>query len=349
MLTAPMRLACLCIVLLLAMQPTASGLVAEAVASQPGAQEVHFRNGNLGLAGLLFIPAGDGPFPGAVVISGSGPSDRDSYWAHAFIDIFLASGVAVLLPDKRGTDGSEGDWRSADFDDLAADARAAVDFLRSRPDIDPGRVGLVGLSQGGKIAPVAAARTQTVAFVMDFAGAATSLAEQINWEMYHTFREAGVEGEALQEALSLQLLAEKYVAGELAWDLYKSALDAALAGPGAEVAKGFPSSPDAWQWSFFRGISTFDPLPSWREVDVPVLVVYGEDDHNAPAIRSTYSLIRAFMEEDHPDWTVRVLPGTGHGLWNPESPDPGHPELHPELLSLMRDWIRTRITVQRQP
>jgi uncharacterized protein len=338
------RFTSICALFLLSIVVPAAGLTAEAASSQPAGQEVRFRNGDLALAGLYFLPPGDGPFPAAVIISGSGPSNRESAWAHAFIDILLASGIAVLLPDKRGSDGSGGDWQSADFDELATDALAAADYLRTRRDVQAETVGLVGLSQGGKIAPVAAARTDAVAFVIDIAGASTSFVEQISWEMYHTFREAGVEGEALQEALELQVLAEKYVGGELDWNVYKAARDAALEGPGAAVAEDFPSSPESWQWSFFRGIADFDPLPAWRRLQVPVLIVYGEDDANAPAVRSTYRLIRAFIEEEHPDWTVRVIPGAGHGLWNPASTDPQRPELHPDVIALLRSWIRTRIT-----
>lgn len=301
-------------------------------------QEVRFRNGDVALAGLWFVPPGDGPFPAAVFIRGSGPSSRQSYWARAIINVLLDEEVAVLLPDKRGSDGSEGDWRTADFDDLAGDALAAVDFVRARPEVRAEAVGVVGLSQGGKIAPVAAARSRDVAFAIDLVGAATTFVEQVSWEMYHTFREAGLEGASLQEALVLQLAAERYVKGELDWARYEAVLNASR----AEAAAGFPTSPESWRWEFFRGVIDFDPLPYWRDVRQPVLVVYGEDDHNAPAVRSAYRLIRAFVEEEHPDWTVRVLPGTGHGLWNPASPDPHRPELHPGFVALLRDWIRSR-------
>lgn len=303
-------------------------------------EEVHFRSGDVDLAGLWFLPPGPGPFPAAVFIRGSGPSNRESYWARAVIDVLTREGVAVLLPDKRGSDGSEGDWRTADFDDLADDALSAVDFVRARPEIRESEVGLVGLSQGGKIAPVAAARSDDVAFVIDLSGAATSFVEQVSWEMYHTFREAGLEGRSLQEALVLQVTAERYVEAAVSWAHYEEVLNSAMRGPWDEVAEGFPASRESWRWDFFRRVGDFDPLPHWRAVEQPVLVVYGQDDRNAPAVRSGYLLIRAFLEEEHSDWTVRILPDTGHGLWNPDSPDPHRPELHPEFVELLTEWIR---------
>lgn len=317
--------------------PNASAQEAEAPRVEP--EEVRFSGPGVDLAGLWFVPPGEGPFPAAVIIRGSGPSTRDSYWARAMIDVLLEEGVAVLLPDKRGSDGSDGDWRTADFEDLADDAVAAVAFVRARPEVRADAVGLMGLSQGGKIAPVAAARSGDVAFVIDIVGAATTLAEQVSWEMYHTFREEGLTGEHLTEALGLQVAAERFVQGEIAWEDYERVLEEALASPWAEVAEAFPATPDSWRWGFFQGVIGFDPVPHWRNVRQPVLVVYGEDDHNAPAVRSAYRLIRAFTEEEHPDWTVRVIPEAGHPLWNPESPNPHRPELHPELVALLEEWV----------
>lgn len=316
-----------------------SPVAAQEVPTPHAESEIHFQNGEITLTGLWFIPSGEGPFPAAVFIRGSGRSSRQSYWAQTVIDVLLEEGVAVLLPDKRGSDGSEGDWHTADFEDLAGDALAAVDFVRARPEVREDAVGVVGLSQGGKIAPIAAAQSNNISFVIDLAGSATSFLEQVSWEMFHTFREAGLEGQNLQEALLLQVTAEKYVKGEIEWERYQEVLDKALESSWTAVAEGFPSSPESWRWGFFRNVGDFDPLPYWRNVSQPVFIAYGEDDHNAPAVRSAYLLTRAFTEEEHPDWTVRVFPETGHGLWNPESSDSHHPELHPELVKLLRAWI----------
>lgn len=304
-------------------------------------EEVRFRNGDLTLGGLYFVPEGRPPFPAVAIIRGSGPSTRDNYWTRAIVEVFIESGIAVLLPDKRGSDASGGDWRTADFGDLAGDAVAAVDFLRSRPEVAGNRVGLVGLSQGGRIVPIAAAQSDAVAFVVNIVGAAAELKEQVGWEMYHTFREAHVEGAALQEALSLQVLAEGYVEGAVAWEKYETARRAAMDGPGGEVARGFPSTPDAWQWDFFRRVIHTDPIPYWRDVTQPVLVIYGEDDHNAPVVTSVYRLIRVWQELDHPDATLRVIPGTGHGLWEPGA-DAHRPTLHPDVVAILRDWLTNR-------
>lgn len=303
-------------------------------------REVHFQGRDIQLAGLWFVPKGDGPHPAAVIIRGSGESTRNNYWARSIIDVMLSAGFAVLLPDKRGSGESEGDWRSADFDTLAGDTLSAVRFIRARPDTHDDVVGVVGLSQGGKIAPLAAAQSSDVAFVVNFVGSATSLVEQISWEMYHTFREAGLAGQALQEALALQVTAENYLLGNVDWAAYQARLDAVRNSEWSGAAEGFPVTPDAWQWDFFRRIAGFDPLPGWRRVNVPVLVFYGEADRNASTVRSAYRLTRTFLDENHPDWTIRIIPDAGHGLWQPETEHTHHPRLHEDVVSELIAWLR---------
>ena len=70
---------------------------------------------------MLFLPEGNGPFPAAVIIHGSGTSDRDNLWPLTLTQYLRESGIAVLLPDKRGSEKSEGDWRTSSFQDLAGD------------------------------------------------------------------------------------------------------------------------------------------------------------------------------------------------------------------------------------
>jgi dipeptidyl aminopeptidase/acylaminoacyl peptidase len=92
--------------------------------------EVQFKNGDLDLAGMLFIPEGDGPFPAAVIIHGSGTSRRTNKWYLSVAQHLREKGIAVLLPDKRGSDKSERTWVGADFEDLAGDTAAAVNYVR---------------------------------------------------------------------------------------------------------------------------------------------------------------------------------------------------------------------------
>lgn len=298
--------------------------------------EVAFDSGELRLGGLLFMPKGSGPFPGAVIIPGSGDSDRNNRWARSFVHALASNGIAVLLPDKRGNGASGGDWRQADFHDYAADASAAVDFLESRAAVARGRVGVVGLSQGGHVAPLAGSRDPGIAFVVNISGSATTPVEQVNHEMKNTFRQAGLDEDAVAAGMELQRMAEHYVRTD-EWEPYASAMSAALATPLRPVAEGFPQEPDSWVWSWWRAVGDFDPIVHWRALTQPALVVYGAGDEldNVPVAESIERL-GPLESRSEPPLRVIVYQESGHAIYTP-----GTHDVRPELLDLLVDWIKS--------
>jgi hypothetical protein len=145
--------------------------------------EVAFNNpaaDGVTLAGTLTLPKGDGPFPAAILLSGSGPQDRDeTELGHkpfaVLADHLTRHGVAVLRYDDRGVGGSTGEFSTATLADFATDANAAVRFLLTRTEIDREAIGLVGHSEGGMVAPLAAADNKEIRFVVLLAGPGTDL------------------------------------------------------------------------------------------------------------------------------------------------------------------------------
>ncbi|HEX9764667.1 MAG TPA: alpha/beta fold hydrolase, partial [Candidatus Acidoferrales bacterium] len=129
----------------------AAGISAAEASASVERREAEFTSGDVSLAGVLLIPAGQRNLPGVVIIHGSGASDRSNAWAAGFATGLAERGFAVLLPDKRGSGRSGGDWRTADFEALADDAIAGVKRLQQEETVDPRRVGVLGLSQGGHI------------------------------------------------------------------------------------------------------------------------------------------------------------------------------------------------------
>ncbi len=144
---------------------------------------ISFSNAELALAGTVYEPLSGGPHPAAVFIHGSGASDRDNLWYQAIVHHLVSDGIAVLLPDKRGTGQSEGDWTIASFSDFAADALAGVEALAERTRIGADRIGLVGISQGGWIAPLAAHLSERVAFVVNVSGSTVTPNRQLVHEL----------------------------------------------------------------------------------------------------------------------------------------------------------------------
>lgn len=140
-------------------------------------EAVSFQNGEVTLAGTLTLPAGEGPFAAVLFITGSGPQDRDETIARhrpflLLTDTLTRAGYATLRVDDRGVGGSSGDLSRATYDDLTGDVLAGVASLRAHPAIDRERIGLFGHSEGGYLAPLAAARSDDVAFVIMMAGPA---------------------------------------------------------------------------------------------------------------------------------------------------------------------------------
>lgn len=334
------------------MTPVHLALAAALVAVSPGAapaaadtlghvsEDVRYPSGPLTLAASLLTPRGPGgPHAAAVILQGSGTSGRDNPWARAIAEELVRAGLAVLLTDKRGSGESEGDWRTADFDDLASDALAGVEYLRGRSGIDPRRIGLVGLSQGGWVAPVAAARSPAVAFVIDVSGAAVGFAEQSYHEMANTARQAGLDDAHVQEVLDLNRAAGEYLAtGD--WAAYEQARAHGLRRPWADIARGFPGSESLPVWTFLRGVFEFDPMPYWVQVSQPVLVLYGEhDEHdNVPVAESVRRLRHGFGATGKRNFRIEVIPGAGHAFI-----DPDRQALMPGFTQALARWLRTTI------
>ena len=211
--------------------------------------DVSFNNGDLQLAGMLMVPEGEGPFPVAVIIHGSGTSQRDSKWYLSVTKYLQENGVAVLLPDKRGSEKSSGDWRTATFDDLAEDTVSAIEFIKSQEHFDYSRIGVVGMSQGGWIAPLVATKSDDVAFAVSMSGAGVTTDEQLLYEEVHNI---------------IQMGTYPFVAKLI-----------------APIA-----TRNIQQMDFWQPIAGYDPLPYWEQVAVPCFAALGENDTNVPVEES---------------------------------------------------------------
>lgn len=325
-----------CVLILLGTLVSVRSVVAEAPAFRT--EDIRYRSGEIELAALLLLPASEGRVPGAVIIQGSGASDRSNRWARTIAEELVRNGVAVLLTDKRGSGASQGNWQTTSFGDLAADALAGVELLRTRPEIDPDRVGVAGLSQGGWIAPLAAARSDRIAFVIDISGAAVSFAEQSFVEMANTARQAGLSEAQVLEVLALNRAVARYLTtGD--WEAYDRARKRALETPWRQIAAGFPGSPDLPIWTFFRSVAAYDPIPYWIQLTQPVLVIYGEDDErdNVPVRESVRRLEHAFGAAGKTNYRLLVVPGTGHAIMNEQG------ELMPAAREALAAWLGAQV------
>ena len=298
--------------------------------------DVTYESGEVTLAALLMLPPGDKPFPAAVIAQGSGASDRSNRWSREIAEELVNNGLAVLLTDKRGAGASGGDWRTAGFSDLAADVLAGVELLRARSEIDSARIGLVGLSQGGQVVPLAAVGSDQIAFVISISSKAVGFAEGSFLEMANTARQAGLSEPEVREIVQLNLAALRFLTTGR-WEQYASAREHALETPAREVAAGFPGSADEPIWTFLRSVVTYDPLVHWMQLSQPVFIVYGEgDEHdNTPVQESVRRLEHAFRGVNKTNYRILVVPGSGHGIRDTQA----H-RLAPHFKKALAEWLR---------
>jgi dipeptidyl aminopeptidase/acylaminoacyl peptidase len=264
-------------------------------------REVRFENpeARIELAGMLFLPEGNGPCPAAVIVHGSGPSRRDNGWYLTLTHYLQDAGIAVLLPDKRGSEKSAGDWRSASMEDLATDARAAIEFLRDRFPGKFSRIGVIGLSQGGWIAPIVAANPNQADYLVSLVGSTLPAYDVLVYEETHNLREMG----------------------------FLPGVSDGIARLSTFVLVNFS------QKDFWEAVGNFDPMTYWRQVTVPALALFGGDDTNVPSQRSA-ALLRSLGRTNI---EVIVFEGSGHALQDP--PSRGDDYIRQDALNAISDFI----------
>jgi pimeloyl-ACP methyl ester carboxylesterase len=298
------------------------------------------------LAGTLSLPRGKGPFPAAVMITGSGAQDRDeailghrpfAVWA----DALTRRGIAVLRWDDRGFAKSTGDFSKATSEDFAVDGLAAMAYLRTRHEIDPKRIGVIGHSEGGMVGPMMAANDPRVAFVVMMAGPGAPVRELMTAQREAIGRAMGVppaitaRNEQLQAKMEAALAQPKPYE-EAKADAVKVLVDAGL--PAALAPATVAQVNSVW----YKWFIAYDPRPTLAKLRMPVLALNGDKDvqvvskQNIPAIREALKANR--------DATVMELPGLNHLFQTATTGSLAEyaaieETTAPAALNLMVDWV----------
>jgi uncharacterized protein len=313
---------------------------------------VTFSSDRVTIAGSLRLPPPPGPHPAVVFAHGSGPGTRDqvSLLAH----FFLHRGIAVLGYDKRGIGGSTGDWRRIDFPELASDALAAVGYLKGRTDIDPHKIGLFGISQGGWIVSLAASRSPDVAFFISHSGPGVSPKKQefimlTNIMTMSGFSKAEIDG-VLQ---AMSLLYEYGKTGKNGDKLDEFVLKLRQNPKLADFLPPLSKEVDREKmyekqemgdpgWFFHLDVD-YDPIPAVRRLRLPGLFIFGKHDYTVPVDESVARIEAALKETGNGLCRVVVLPNAGHGVLEVDPAKPTQPAAPMRLaqgyLRLLGDWL----------
>jgi pimeloyl-ACP methyl ester carboxylesterase len=340
-----------------ALQPRRPQEAAIAAAVAPYAsEEVRFAGAgrDVQLAGSLFMPKGAGPWPAVVLVHGSGPLNRDEdIFGHKVLlvlaDHLARQGIAVLRYDKRGIGASTGAYKTATTLDFADDAQAALAFLRTRPEVDTRRIGMVGHSEGGLIAPIVAARDPGLGFVVLMAGPGVR-GELLMIEQLALGAESQGEAadtidrqRAMHRALFAAIVAERdpEQARRKATAILEQGERDGLCEPGSAAAKA-----GAFTHPWFRAFLSLEPGPALQAMRQPVLALNGELDRQVPS-RLDLAAIRTALA-NNPRAVVKELPKLNHLF---QSATTGGPQeyaqieetLAPSALTMMTDWIRSQV------
>lgn len=295
-------------------------------------QETCFKSDSLTLFADIYTPNKPVKKIGIALIQGSGNSDRSNQWSQAFAKILAENGYHILLPDKRGCGKSEGNWKKSSFLELSYDAVASVHHLKDKMNLDA--VGIMGLSQGGFIAPIAASSDTTIQFVIDIVGASVTLEEQIIHEVTNTAMKNGLEPNEIKEVLDLHVLMKQY-AFNRNWTPLENRFAKLDSSNWSEFAKTFPNNKDIWVWDWIKLNIDFNPMNYWNKVDQDVFVAYGSKDQNdnMPVYESVYRLQKGFRIKGKENYQINVYE-TGHAMYEDDKA-----EIRKEFIKDLLTWL----------
>jgi uncharacterized protein len=328
-------------------------------------QEVSYRNekDNIKIAGTLTLPRGTGPYPAVLLITGSGSQDRNETIAghHPFLvlaDYLTRNGIAVLRVDDRGIGGTDLGSLSVTSENFAEDVLAGVNFLKQRKEIDPKMIGLIGHSEGGMIAPMVAARSKDVSFIVLLAGPGQTGEDVIYTQTDLIHKAEGTPPDILAHIMALTRKINAIVKTETDEKRVVQRINEEIAAyggtlsevqkrsfePAAAAVKDYMSM---YKTPWYRYFIMFDPRSVLKYVKVPVLALNGEHDLDI-AWKENLELIAASLKAGgNKDVTTKAFPNLNHlfqtsktGLLSEYSQI--EETISPEVLKTISDWILQR-------
>lgn len=323
-------------------------------------EDVQFTNAtdNVTLAGTLTIPEGKGPFAAAILISGSGSQDRDEtifehkpFWVIS--DYLSRRGVAVLRFDDRGFGESTGAeiLTESTSEDFARDVSAGIDFLKTRPEIDPKKIGLIGHSEGGLIAPLVASQNGDVAFIISLAGTGVDGGEILISQIRAAQEASGVDKEMVNAMtrLTTEMIKRVYDDQDLNKEVVDQIVKAITEGSDQKItdyvtaqSEGLLTLVDQ-DWSRF--FIKHDPAEYWRKVTCPVLALNGDKDLQVLADLNLPPIEAALKQGGNTQFEIKKLANLNHLFQETEGPGLAseygqlQQTISPVTLVSMQEWL----------
>lgn len=326
-------------------------------------EEVTFENSKAGikLAGTLTLPAKDGSYPAVVLISGSGPQNRNEETAGhkpflVLSDHLTKNGIAVLRFDDRGTASSKGDFKTATSLDFATDVEAAIKYLQTRKEISKRKIGLIGHSEGGLIAPIVASRSNDVAFIVLLAAPGIPGDEVLLLQQELIGKASGKTDKDLQQSKSINkggfdIVKKSSSSTQLRADLTNYLTQVVKNDPNAPIPTGMKVEDfvkiqvdqiaNPWMEFFLK----HDPAQTLAKVKTPVLAITGEKDLQAPPKENLQAIKQALTKGGNKKTTIIELKNLNHFFQESKTGAPNEyatieQTLSPLALSEIMKWIQ---------
>jgi len=329
-------------------------------------EELVYENKEAGitLAGTLTLPPGKGPSPVVLLISGSGPQDRNEtiYNHRPFLvlaDYLTRQGIAVLRVDDRGVGKSTGDFSQATSEDFASDVLAGIEYLKTRKEINLEQIGLIGHSEGGLIAPMVAVKSSDVAFIILMAGTGLIGEEILYLQGALIYRAMGVSEEDIiknrqfnEKIFSLvkEEKDKKTIEEKLRqmfmddWAELNEEEKSRIGDPEVFLKAQLQSLLSPWLKFFL----TYNPKPTLSKVKCPVLAINGEKDLQVPPKENLSAIEEALVAGGNKNFIIKELPGLNHLFQTAQTGLPDEyvkieETISPVALKIISDWILEQI------
>lgn len=328
-------------------------------------EEVTFKNSkaDISLSGTLTLPKKKGKYPVVVLISGSGPQNRDEeLLGHkpflVISDYLTRNGIGVLRYDDRGIAKSSGDFGTATSADFATDVESAVTYLKSRKEVDKKNIGLIGHSEGGVIAPMVAAESDDVSFIVLLAGTGIRgdklllMQEELIWRVSGTPEDEIVQSLKVNESL-FEIIVQSHDREKLKEDLTKM-LNEIVEKDSTEMPEGttkemyIKTQVDQFSSPWMQYFIQYDPAPTLQRVDCPVLAINGEKDLQVPAKINLETIENALKKGGNDQVTTKELENLNHLFQESETGSPNEyasieQTFSPKALEVILEWIKLQV------
>jgi uncharacterized protein len=325
-------------------------------------ENVVFENkkADIKLAGTLTFPKSKPGFPAVILVTGSGQQDRNEeigkhkpFWIIA--DYLTRNGIAVLRVDDRGIGGSTGNFDQSTTDDFAEDALAGIKFLKSRPEINPKKIGIIGHSEGGTVAALAASKSSDVAFVVALAGAFINFEDIVIDQILNQLKLQGINDEDIELQRNwrkkIYSLAKENTdsatAAKKLWEIYNRLSEdevTRLHWPKGRQDAQIMQVLNPW-WRYILGMDNKTIL---FNVKCPVLAIYGELDQQVIPDKNIPVIEEALKEGGNKNFTVKKLPGLNHLFQTAKTGSEYEytsleETISPQALHMISDWILKQV------